>query len=343
MLNDLLATPSEKLEAVYCEAKKSDCLDEVRAQFAKEYLEAVLKSHVESTPCQILQILKTSIRAHSLLHDHERKMSSRTFEQHVTAGFWHVRGKDKSGRPMLWIRMGLQEAAFGSKRSLRRGSQEWYSALRAELYMWQVVTRKAIMEGSFVGVAGCFDMRGLGWLDWSPKYASEMCKVMFDLFPECDEKIYFVGARGSEASMFKIVFGAICRNSNRSQRMVFLSSLEEIYDVIEDASDVPDWYINYSGVVRPHLDKKSLWQYKRCMDGGRLKIGHAEIFNPLSPDGGGLRVHMQQSEVSTVDGDEVSDIQLTSNEVSPRAHSKNSNGFSILQAFAESDTEEAEK
>lgn len=274
------------MQAVFKEAINRGCLEQVEQSFRNDHVEQIIQVNTGKSPAKVLEILLTSIKTHDGLHEIEKKMNTADFVNRVKAGHWIISGRTKVGSyPIIWIRGGLVnagEGGFGSRRSLRQGTQEWYPALRASIYMYEMYVRhrtacKALAEGN----ALCYDMRGQGYMDGSIAYERVALDLIAKIFPKSmNEKIYVFGMSLAVTKAFAAAGKIGSTMTARKKNFVFLSRPEEAVDIADDKADVPDWVINYSkDAVK--VTEYTIWGLSMfTKENNTTRVRHADIFKP---------------------------------------------------------------
>lgn len=277
--NSWLAEPvSPELHLLCAEAKKSNCLEEMERTFSKQFVDVLLKGAQEKSTADVLQCLRDSIEARKVVHSWERKMDTHGFAERACGGFWASKGKDLAGRHILWIRSGLLNASFGGKSSLRKGTQEWYSALRAEIYMFEVHYRASIADGTFVGATSMVDMRGQGFLAGNNRlYLLEVMGLINTLFPDLGlaKKTYAFGLSAAATSLLSIATKYFSKQSPLQ-----FSSIEAVINMVQDEDGIPRWVNDYAPTAVPHDNATILWGFEKIMGTGGQSIMQNDIFNP---------------------------------------------------------------
>lgn len=84
-------------------------------------------------------------------------------------GHWEISGTDKYSNPILWVRVGFANAGrggIGSRRNINSKTQDWYSAVRSTMFMYELYNRQRLLMEEIPSTAvHCFDFRGQGFLD----------------------------------------------------------------------------------------------------------------------------------------------------------------------------------
>lgn len=157
---------SPRLRSLYKAAEEKECLAQMEKCFRKAYVEQVLQGNAKKAAGEVLELLQLSVHTHDKLQAMEQKMCVADFAKRLCAGHWEITGTESGETPALWMRIGLATSAFGSRRSLRPGTQEWYAAIRAYVYMYELFIRSRHLRSEVPAVKViCLDMRGQGFLD----------------------------------------------------------------------------------------------------------------------------------------------------------------------------------
>lgn len=134
----------------FCEkAVEAQSLEQLEKSFNKSLVKLVLREHSKKTTQEVFQLLQVSLQTRATLHGFEMKMDKHSFARRMCSGHWTSSGKDKTGRPIMWLATGK---ANRGRRSLVFGSKTWYSTLRAELFIYEIHWRAAIAAGNFIGL-----------------------------------------------------------------------------------------------------------------------------------------------------------------------------------------------
>lgn len=275
---------SPRLRDVYSVAREIGILHSIEKNFRNVSVERILEYNETKTAAEVLELLQTSLRVRDVLHDMERKMSVANFVTRLCAGHWEVSGKDKKGNPILWLRLGLANSAFGSRRSLRRGTQEWYSAIRATIYVYELFTRIGLGRQDVVpDVVMCFDLRGQGWLDANMAFEREVIDLITKLFPETSSEKFYIFGVSPALSKF---FNYICKYASRAPRYEFMSAEpEQARRFVQNESDIPSWFLNFSPNSVERIDANQIWGLDRFLDDDDSnRVSHADIFYPAVED-----------------------------------------------------------
>lgn len=274
-----------QIREVIDEARREGCLLKIEESFRKEYLEQIVSKSDGKSANDVLAMLLASIGVYETLHEYEDKMNRDDFAKRMCSG-WEISGTDKEGRPVLWVRIGMITAGFdgiAGNRSLRPGTQEWYSAIRSTIYVYELFTRSRILTVTVPeGFVVCFDCRGQGMLDGNFKFASVVRTLMQKLFPEGPAERFYMFGINRAVSVFA---SDVCKVWAGHSKFVIMPRPEDASKFMADERDIPDWLLNYTPYPDKCLATNQVWGLDRFMDddaGNRVR--HADIFNPSRLD-----------------------------------------------------------
>lgn len=267
-----------RLRDVYAAAESANCLHQVRQSFRREYAEQVVEAYETKTAEEVMEVFMTSLKTHDTLRVMENKLNIADFTKRLCAGHWEISGRGKNGEHILWVRAGLANVKFGSRRSLRSGTQEWYSAIRAGIYMYELFIRTRLLQYPMPSSAIiCYDCRGQGFLDFNCQYEHAYLQLAMKIFPEMMHDRYFVLGLSPAASR---VLNAVLNVYSRKYSITFMSNPEQAMDFVQCESDIPKWLLQFT----PHsekIDSKHVFGLNRITKAEESsRIKHEEIFNP---------------------------------------------------------------
>lgn len=267
-------------------AENAGCLPQIQQSFRKDYLEMILQNNENSSATEVLKILVDSMRTYEILHGMEDKMCVTDFAKRICAGYWELSGHDREGRPMLWVRAGLVTAGFdnfASKRSLRPGTQKWYSALRSAIYVYELFLRNGHLRDILPpGYAICYDLRGQGALDGNLAFIRELSSVITRLFPSSSsDRLYFFGLNQT-ISLYCNAVQKICGGLFDREQCVIMTSPEHAANIIEHECDIPYWLLDFVPYTDKCVAANQIWGMDRFMgSGAATRVMHSDIFNPV--------------------------------------------------------------
>lgn len=277
-LSWLSAKPSPRLRSLCEVAKNSQCLADLEKSFDQHYVEAILTSHPNQSLYELIEILRTSIKSHAALGDLERTMDATNFLMRVTANLWTITKRDSDGSLVLWVRAGLIATLFGSASKLARGSAGWDAAIRAEVYMFETYYSRVLAKETYSGAAIVLDYRGQGWFDTNIALQRQIIGVLGRLFPGSGERVHLFGLSRAAAALVQVA-KKVWTESMEGWSLHM--DLKDVWDIVQDAEDIPRWFWEYDGKPEPCVDGKEIGDYRVCVGEGKgNKRSHASIFNP---------------------------------------------------------------
>jgi hypothetical protein len=65
--------------------------------------------------------------------------------------------------------------------------------------------------------------------------------------------------------------------------MKIVASADEIYGIVKNPEDIPEWWLGKGRGKMTSLCRNNLWEWERCLGKGETTVRAKEIFNPKHP------------------------------------------------------------
>jgi CRAL/TRIO domain len=252
--------------ALACQEQREDILNCFRSKFVEKCFAK------RSDSAKVWEALKQSYQMHETMRQHELKMDKALFVEYLHVTGCIVSGQDLEGRPIIWFRN------FPDVYKLTPGSPQESACIRLSSYVVQIAILKAFPGLEFTIV---LDDSHRKLLDFNMNVTREITTMVSTLNPGCAYCTHVAGAHPAFLALWNL-FSQVA-SAATMKRIQFMSSKQDILDVVRDRNDIPDWWFKdgTGRVSTPCFN--TLWEWERCLDGGGCAITTGEIFNPTGP------------------------------------------------------------
>jgi hypothetical protein len=240
---------------------------DVLESFRDYYIAACLEKFSNNT-LATWEALVDAVDMDDTLREVERTMNQCYFIHILKSSGMMISGQDRTGRPILWFQTPSDSFRISAK------SPEADAFIRAIVWSTEISSLKA--NSCLVII----DDRSRSMLDFNLPLSHDMCKYLARRNPAENNSILLFGAHPVLRPAWN-VFSQL--GVPFAKNMKFVASADEIYGIVKNHDDIPEWWLGKGKGKRTSLCRNNLWEWERCLGKGETTVRAKEIFNPKQP------------------------------------------------------------